>query len=71
MTQAVPPAWTPRGPRFEVYKDGAFEWRWRLVAANGRVIADSGESYTRQGDAERAAATACYSASVATVEVIK
>lgn len=40
-------------PKFVVYKakDG---WRWRLVAANGRVVADSGEAYTRKHDAEKA-----------------
>jgi uncharacterized protein YegP (UPF0339 family) len=27
------------------YKDAKGEWRWRLVAANGRIIADSGEGY--------------------------
>ena len=58
-----------RGPVYRVYEDHAHEWRWRLVAANGRVIADSGESYTRPGDAERAAQTAAYAASVATVEL--
>lgn len=26
-------------------------WAWRLVAANGRVIADSAEGYRDQGDA--------------------
>ncbi len=33
--------------RFEVYKakDG---WRWALKAKNGRIIADSGESFTRK-----------------------
>jgi uncharacterized protein YegP (UPF0339 family) len=41
--------------RFTVYQDGAGEWRWRKTAANGEPIADSGESYTRQHDAERAA----------------
>lgn len=42
-------------PRFQVYegKDG---WRWRLVAANGRVIAQ-GEGHTRKRDAERAVQT--------------
>lgn len=29
-------------------------WRWRLLAANGRTIADSGEAYTRRRDCERA-----------------
>jgi uncharacterized protein YegP (UPF0339 family) len=27
------------------YKDAKGEWRWRLVAANGRILADSGEGY--------------------------
>lgn len=58
-----------RGPVYRVYQDHAYAWRWRLVAANGQVIADSGESYTRPGDAERAAITAAYAATVATVEV--
>ena len=43
-----------RSPRFEVYpaQDG---WRWRLRAANGRIVA-TGEAHTRKADAERAAA---------------
>jgi uncharacterized protein YegP (UPF0339 family) len=32
--------------KFHVYKDSKDEWRWRLKAANGKVIADSGEDYT-------------------------
>ena len=35
---------------FHVYKDNAGEWRWSLKAANGRVIADSGEGYRDRGD---------------------
>ncbi len=35
---------------FEVFRDSAGEWRWRLVATNGQVIADSGEGYgSKQG----------------------
>ena len=30
------------------YKDAKDEWRWRLKAANGRIIADSGEGYTTE-----------------------
>lgn len=30
---------------FEVYKDKAGEYRWRLQAANNEVIADSNEGY--------------------------
>jgi uncharacterized protein YegP (UPF0339 family) len=36
--------------KFEVYKDRANEWRWRLVAKNGEPIADSGEGYKRKVD---------------------
>lgn len=27
------------------------QWRWRLRAANGRIIADSGEGYNNRADA--------------------
>jgi uncharacterized protein YegP (UPF0339 family) len=37
---------------FEVYRDGKGEYRWRARAANGRVIADSGEGYRNLVDAE-------------------
>lgn len=30
---------------FHVFKDAAGEWRWRLVAGNGKRIAGSGEGY--------------------------
>ncbi len=36
--------------RFEIYRDKAEEYRWRLVAANGKVLADSGEGYKNEGD---------------------
>lgn len=42
--------------RFEVYKDRAGEWRWTLVASNGKTIADSGEGYASEYNAVRAAA---------------
>jgi uncharacterized protein len=32
--------------KFEVYKDKAGKYRWRLVASNGRIIAESGESFS-------------------------
>ncbi len=34
---------------FEVYKDDAGEWRWRLVAGNNEIIA-SGEGYRDKRD---------------------
>ena len=38
--------------RFELYRDAKGEWRWRLRARNGEVIADSGEGYLRREDCE-------------------
>ena len=31
--------------RFELYKDPNGEYRWRFISSNGRILADSGESY--------------------------
>ena len=35
---------------YQVYKDTAGQYRWRLVAANGRRLADSGEGYQNKAD---------------------
>lgn len=32
--------------KFEIYKDKAGEWRWRLKSGNGVQIASSGEGYS-------------------------
>jgi uncharacterized protein YegP (UPF0339 family) len=32
------------------YKDDKGEWRWRLNAADGRIIADSGQGYKHLSD---------------------
>lgn len=40
--------------RFEVYQDRAGKWRWRLVAANGKRVAASGESFASASNAARA-----------------
>ncbi|HEY5117999.1 MAG TPA: DUF1508 domain-containing protein [Anaerolineales bacterium] len=32
--------------KFEVYKDKSGNYRWRLVASNGKNIAESGESFS-------------------------
>lgn len=39
-----------RRPKIEVYADEAGEWRWRVRAGNGRILADSGEGYRRRRD---------------------
>ena len=36
--------------KFEIFKDDVGEWRWRLVARNGRIVADSGEGYKNKAD---------------------
>lgn len=45
-----------RGLEFELYraKRGLLrrtQWRWRLIAGNGKTIAESGESYNNRSDA--------------------
>lgn len=40
--------------KFVQYKDARGEYRWRLVAANGRTIADSGEGYINSKDCDAA-----------------
>jgi uncharacterized protein YegP (UPF0339 family) len=32
--------------KFEVYKDKSNQFRWRLIAPNGTIIASSGEAYS-------------------------
>jgi uncharacterized protein YegP (UPF0339 family) len=38
-----------RMARLDVYKDSKGEWRWRVRAQNGKVMADSAEGYKRRG----------------------
>ena len=35
---------------FLIYVDTNRQWRWRLKSANGKIIADSGESYWNKAD---------------------
>jgi uncharacterized protein YegP (UPF0339 family) len=56
-------------PRFELYEDAAGEWRWRLVAANGNIIADSGEGYASKQGAKRGIRSVKSTAPEATVVV--
>ena len=36
--------------QYQVYRDANYQWRWRLMAANNRIIANSGEGYHNQSD---------------------
>lgn len=47
-------------------KDG---WRWRLVAPNGKIVADSGEAYKRRYDCKVAAQHLTYMSRFAKLEV--
>ena len=40
--------------KFVIYQDLRGEWRWRLVADNGRVVADSAEGYVDKFGVNRA-----------------
>jgi uncharacterized protein YegP (UPF0339 family) len=41
--------------KFRIYQDQAKLFRWRLVANNGKILADSGEGYSSRGNSRRAA----------------
>jgi uncharacterized protein YegP (UPF0339 family) len=41
------------GLKFEIYRDAKAQFRWRLKAANGAVLATGGESYKAKADCER------------------
>ncbi|WP_435097564.1 HVO_2922 family protein [Halorubrum sp. N11] len=38
---------------FEMFRDAAGEWRWRLIHENGNVLADSGEGYSSRAKARQ------------------
>ncbi len=40
---------------FEIFEDNAGEYRWRLLAGNDEILADSGEGYESRSGAEEAA----------------
>lgn len=45
---------TEKRAHFEIYQDTSGDWRWRLRAANGRIVADSAEGYASKRNAKRA-----------------
>lgn len=42
---------------FRCYQDLRGAWRWSLIAANGRIIADSAEGYSTEANLNRAIAS--------------
>ncbi len=43
---------TDKTSKATIYRDKRGEYRWRVKARNGRVLADSGEGYVNRIDAE-------------------
>ena len=41
-------------PAYWMYRDANHQWRWRLVAANNKIIANSGEGYHNKADCQHA-----------------
>lgn len=41
-------------PSYLIYLDAKGEFRWKIEAANGRIIADSGEGYKNYADCNHA-----------------
>jgi uncharacterized protein YegP (UPF0339 family) len=54
--------------KFELYKDGQGEFRWRLKSANGQVIATGGEGYQNKAGAQNGIAAVQRDAPGAEVE---
>lgn len=40
--------------KIKIYKDKSGQWRWRLLARNGKIIADSAEGYRTKSNVTRA-----------------
>jgi uncharacterized protein YegP (UPF0339 family) len=53
---------------YQVYTDASSQWRWRLQAANNRIIAVSSESYVNKQDCLNAITLVKSSSSAPVVE---
>lgn len=60
-----------RRSTFEVYRDNAAQWRWRLVHWNGNIIADSGEGYTTRASAMNGLESVRHNAPTAVVDTLE
>ena len=54
--------------KFQLYKDRKGEYRWRLRARNGEIIADSNEGYSRKASCKHGIDLVKQQAASATVE---
>ena len=62
------PAGSVSDLRFELYRDTRREYRWRLKAANGKVLARSNEGYRKKVDCRSAITRIREDAGTATVD---
>ena len=56
------------GMTFEIYKDAKGEFRWRLKASNGQIVATGGQGYSAKADCKHAIESIMKNAATATVE---
>jgi uncharacterized protein len=56
--------------KFELYKSPNGEYRWRLKATNGQVIATGGEGYSSKAAAQNGIASVKRSAADASIEEV-
>jgi uncharacterized protein YegP (UPF0339 family) len=54
--------------KFQIYQDRKGEYRWRLRARNGEIIADSNEGYSRKASCKHGIDLVKQQAASATVE---
>jgi len=54
--------------KFELYKDKKGEIRWKLIASNGQMIANSGEGYKTKDSAKNGIESVKKNAPTAVVE---
>ncbi len=54
--------------KFELYKDTKGEFRWRLIAANGQIVATGGEGYKTKASAMGGIESVKKNAPVASIE---
>ena len=53
-TATVIPIVPPHVYTIKPYRGEDFKWYWRMVATNGRVVADGSEGYNSKANCERA-----------------
>lgn len=54
---------------YQIYKDVNNQWRWRFVANNNRIVANSGEGYHNKADCQHAISLIAQSGTAKVYEV--